>query len=580
MQDMSGCSVDQKVKYTTGLFVGKALTWWNSQIRTLSQEVAISMSWNDFKFMIIEELCPSHEMQKLETELWNNAMVEDSNAAYTDRFHEFARNGSIKKVEKKGNVGEPSKDKSSRDDNKRTRTGNVFATTMNPVGRENTDTWPKCTTCNSYHALGGPCHICFNCNRTGHLAKDYRGVHRNVNLVNAKNLPVRACCECGSTGHVRAFILGAEEVRQEPNILTGMNWLSNYNAEIIFHEKVVRIPLSDGKVLRVLRERPKEKARLLMSIKTSDKKQGEIVVVRDFLESKTQEEHVEHLSLVLERLKKEKLYAKFYKCEFWLREAQFLGHVINELFSDHDCEIRYHPGKANVVADTLSRTLFLQLVDERLLLLPKQTPPEVEKQSCTSFLLYLLAQKGYTDGRDDIINIVSLRKYSSRDTHFNPLKLMKSKRIVNSSLPTYDQKPEMVAEDDALSKEKEIDKIMALISLSFKKISKPTNNNLKTSSNTSRANQDNTLRINKGTRYNNQRVVTIVRPRENVDAVDNSGPIFDTKPLQNVQNNIDNYNVFANDREDPEQDVTPPKMGVVAEYCTGALLHNITALGT
>ncbi|GJR35264.1 putative reverse transcriptase domain-containing protein [Tanacetum coccineum] len=45
--------------------------------------------------------------------------------------------------------------------------------------------------------------------------------------------------------------------------------------------------------------------------------------------SKTQEEHVEHLRLVLELLKKEKLYAKFSKCEFWLREVQFLGHVIN-----------------------------------------------------------------------------------------------------------------------------------------------------------------------------------------------------------------------------------------------------------
>nr|GEZ96662.1 reverse transcriptase domain-containing protein [Tanacetum cinerariifolium] len=62
------------------------------------------------------------------------------------------------------------------------------------------------------------------------------------------------------------------------------------------------------------------------------------------------------------------------------------------------------------------------LVDEQLLLPPKQTPPEVEKQSCTSLLLDLLAQKGYTDGRDDIINIVSLRHHSSRDTHFNPLK--------------------------------------------------------------------------------------------------------------------------------------------------------------
>ncbi|GKF08875.1 hypothetical protein Tco_0043099, partial [Tanacetum coccineum] len=101
----------------------------------------------------------------------------------------------------------------------------------------------------------------------------------------------------------------------------------------------------------------------------------------------------------------------------------------------------------------------------------------------------------------------SLESYYSRN---------RGKTIVNSPPPTYDQEPEMVAEDDALSKEKEIDKLMALISLSFKKIYKPTNNNLKTSSNTSRANQDNTPRINRGTRYDNQRVVNVAEVRENV----------------------------------------------------------------
>ncbi|GJU72644.1 hypothetical protein Tco_1264049 [Tanacetum coccineum] len=64
----------------------------------------------------------------------------------------------------------------------------------------------------------------------------------------------------------------------------GIDWLSNYKAKIICHKKVVRIPIPDGKVLRVLGERPEEKARFLMSAKASDKKQEEIVVVRDFPE--------------------------------------------------------------------------------------------------------------------------------------------------------------------------------------------------------------------------------------------------------------------------------------------------------
>nr|GEW74809.1 putative reverse transcriptase domain-containing protein [Tanacetum cinerariifolium] len=58
VQDMSCCSIDQKVKYNAGSFMGKALT---------------------------------HEMQKLETKLWNHVMVGADHAAYTDRFHELAR---------------------------------------------------------------------------------------------------------------------------------------------------------------------------------------------------------------------------------------------------------------------------------------------------------------------------------------------------------------------------------------------------------------------------------------------------------------------------------------------------------
>ncbi|GKA07761.1 putative reverse transcriptase domain-containing protein, partial [Tanacetum coccineum] len=151
---------------------------------------------------------------------------------------------------------------------------------------------------------------------------------------------------------------------------------------------------------------------------------------------KSEEEHEAHLKTILDLLKEEKLYAKFLKCEFWLKEVQFQGHVVNrdgihvdpskiakpltlltqknkayvwgdkqeeafrilkeklcnapvlalldgpndfvvyydasnqgfgcvlmhrgkrrwiELLSDYECEIKYHSGKANVVADALSR---------------------------------------------------------------------------------------------------------------------------------------------------------------------------------------------------------------------------------
>nr|GFB03508.1 hypothetical protein [Tanacetum cinerariifolium] len=179
----------------------------------------------------------------------------------------------------------------------------------------------------------------------------------------------------------------------------------------------------------------------------------------------------------------------------------------------------------------------------------------------------------------------------------------KGKAIFNSPPPIDDQEPTMVAKDDETSKDKEIDKLTALISLSFKKIYKPTNNNLQTSSNTSKANQDNSPRINRCTGYDNQRIVNVFGARENVgtlvvqesgihcynckeyghvakecrkpkrakdaayhkekmllsqiqevtpDAANSSRPIFDSEPLQKVPNN-DNYNVFAIESEHPEQ---------------------------
>jgi hypothetical protein len=56
-----------------------------------------------------------------------------------------------------------------------------------------------------------------------------------------------------------------------------------------------------------------------------------VVFIDDILiYSKTEEEHEEHLRLVLQKLREHQLYAKFSKCDFWLKEVSFLGHIITD----------------------------------------------------------------------------------------------------------------------------------------------------------------------------------------------------------------------------------------------------------
>ncbi|GKA78594.1 retrovirus-related pol polyprotein from transposon TNT 1-94 [Tanacetum coccineum] len=202
---------------------------------------------------------------------------------------------------------------------------------------------------------------------------------------------------------------------------------------------------------------------------------------------------------------------------------------------------------------------------------------------------------------------------AERLAHHNNLPETEEKAIITSSAPNYDPEPATVIEDDEMSKEKEIDKLMALISLS----------------------------LNRGTGYDNQRAVNAAGARENIgtlvvqksriqcynckeyghvsrecqkpkrvkdaayhkekmllckqeearvqlnaeqtdwkddtddesddqeleahymymaqiqevtlDPIDNSGPIFDDEPMHKVQDNNDNYNVFAMENEHPEQ---------------------------
>jgi hypothetical protein len=56
-----------------------------------------------------------------------------------------------------------------------------------------------------------------------------------------------------------------------------------------------------------------------------------IIFIDDILVySKNEKDHEEHLRIILTRLRDHKLYAKFSKCEFWLKKVPFLGHILSE----------------------------------------------------------------------------------------------------------------------------------------------------------------------------------------------------------------------------------------------------------
>ncbi|GKA51980.1 reverse transcriptase domain-containing protein [Tanacetum coccineum] len=73
-----------------------ALTRWIEKMEnvidnTRGRVAIMAISWNDFKALMVEELCPSNEMERLENEFWNHKMGGANHAAYTDRFLELAK---------------------------------------------------------------------------------------------------------------------------------------------------------------------------------------------------------------------------------------------------------------------------------------------------------------------------------------------------------------------------------------------------------------------------------------------------------------------------------------------------------
>nr|GFA97773.1 reverse transcriptase domain-containing protein [Tanacetum cinerariifolium] len=192
IQDIIGCGDNQKVKYFN-----------------------VGMTWEDFKALMTEEYCPSNEMQKLETKFWNHAMIRRMVAATKPPAIQSAilkagvavRNGSLKRSgESRGDGEESSKEGNVKGDNKRARTGKLFAIITNHVRKEYTGSAPRCSNRNFHHNLKTPCCMCTNCNRLWHFAKDYRVGPKMVNPQNARNQTIahEDCYECSGTKHYKS----------------------------------------------------------------------------------------------------------------------------------------------------------------------------------------------------------------------------------------------------------------------------------------------------------------------------------------------------------------------------------------
>nr|GEW11856.1 hypothetical protein [Tanacetum cinerariifolium] len=218
---ISGCVIDNQVKFATCTLLGDAPTWWNGHVRTLGHDAAYAMTWGTLKKKLIDKYCLKGEIKKLEIKLWNLRVKGNDVAAYTHRFQELALMctkflaDETEKVDKyisglPDNIHRNVMSTRPKTLDETIELANDLmdkklprAYTAGPGEKKAyTRNLPLCTKCN-YHHTGQWAPKCNNSKKYGHATSDCR-----VNVNNNKNnnnmvQNTSTCFECREPGHFK-----------------------------------------------------------------------------------------------------------------------------------------------------------------------------------------------------------------------------------------------------------------------------------------------------------------------------------------------------------------------------------------
>ncbi|GJY49148.1 reverse transcriptase domain-containing protein [Tanacetum coccineum] len=87
---ISNCSVENQIKLSTCTLLGNALTWWNSHVRTVGNDVAYTLTWTELKKKMTDKYYPRTKIKKFEVELWDLKVKGTNVIGYNQRFQELA----------------------------------------------------------------------------------------------------------------------------------------------------------------------------------------------------------------------------------------------------------------------------------------------------------------------------------------------------------------------------------------------------------------------------------------------------------------------------------------------------------